>query len=114
MSQALGAVKSTNAAKIGGSDGSVGRAIRHDGVAPRRIAAPAPAARRGEDCRYSYELLLIERRISMMAPVGSAPARRPKRRGGAPRQEFDPLGQIMFCRAASSNATGTALDNHAA
>ena len=45
----------------------------------------------------------------MTAAAGSAPARARQRRGGAPRQGFDPLGQIMFCRAASSNATGTAL-----
>jgi hypothetical protein len=43
MSQAFGAVKSARATKVGGFDGSVGRAIRHDGVAPRRIAAPPTA-----------------------------------------------------------------------
>jgi hypothetical protein len=53
MSQAFGSVKSARTTKISGLDGSAGRAIRRDGIAPRRIAAPATAQRRREDCRYS-------------------------------------------------------------
>jgi hypothetical protein len=60
MSQAFRAVKSARAPKVGGFDGSAGRVNRDEGVAPRRIAAPAPAEAKGKDCRYSYELLLIE------------------------------------------------------
>ena len=45
----------------------------------------------------------------MRAGASKRAARARQRRRGERRQGFDPLGQIMFCRAASSNATETAL-----
>jgi hypothetical protein len=57
MSQALDAVKSTSAMKIGAFGGSVSPAIRRNGVAARRIAAPRSDGAQQENCRYSCELL---------------------------------------------------------
>jgi len=53
MSQALRAVKSAMAAKIGAFGGSVGRPIGREGVAARRIAAPPSVGTQPEDRRYS-------------------------------------------------------------
>jgi hypothetical protein len=57
---------------------------------------------------------LIVARTATDAAIASASARGLQRWPGAPQLEFDPLGQIMFCRAASLNVIGTAFNNHAA
>jgi hypothetical protein len=51
MSHAFRTVKSVSAMKLGAFDGSVGRAIRQEGFAARRIAAPSGATACREDCR---------------------------------------------------------------
>jgi len=96
MSQAFGAVKSARTTKIEGYDGSIGRAIRHRGVAPRRIAAPPIAGAQREDCRYSCGLLSIAARGAMRAWAGSAPARARKRRRGQPDKDLTPSAKSCF------------------